>query len=210
VTKTAVQTRRYEYTVAVRDTEGVDHDVTYIVAPPWEHPDRYNPPATIRSPDYSKLPPQMRLKAGIDPLPPTRRLGQEGSFYQSSLPCEYIVDLNSIIEDVDPDPLVPREVAVLDTLYEASSVLLLTYPNPAPTMTYYHGTTAHQFVFSGFSIWSYARQDCMALVDFVLQDLWGMTRENIDRGSIAPAVRNGVARPGRVVTPAQRAVSARR
>jgi hypothetical protein len=51
----------------------------------------------------------------------------------------------------------------------------------------------------------------MGLVDFVLQDLWGLTRDNsIDRNSIVPALRNEVSAPVRVVTPAQRLVSARR
>jgi len=207
VTKSLISTNRYDYSIKVRHADNTDHDTTIIVAPAWEHPDRYNPGATISSPDYSKLPPQMRLKQGIDPLPPTRTT--EGQFYQSSFPCEYIRDINAIIEDVDPDPLTAHEISVLDTLYMASGSAVLTNPNPAPTMTYYHGSTAHQFVFSGFSIWSYARQDCMGLVDFVLQDLWHLPRQNIDRGSIAPAIRNGVTRPARVVTPAQRAVSAR-
>jgi hypothetical protein len=104
---------------------------------------------------------------------------------------------------------VEHNVSVLDTLYMANGIVLRTDSHIAPTMTYYHGNTAHQFVFSGFSIWSYARQDCMGLVDFVLQDLWHLPRQNIDRGSIAPAIRNGVSAPVRVVTPARRAVSAR-
>jgi hypothetical protein len=81
--------------------------------------------------------------------------------------------------------------------------------NDAPSMTYYHGSQAHQFVFSGFSLWSYARPDCIQLVDFVLQDLWGLRRQPIDRGSIAPFMRNGGSSPARIVTPAQRTVSAR-
>jgi hypothetical protein len=76
-------------------------------------------------------------------------------------------------------------------------------------MTYYHGSQANQFVFSGFAPWSYARQDCLQLVDFVLQDLWGLHRQPIDRGSIAPFIRNGGSSPTRIVTPAQRTVSAR-
>jgi hypothetical protein len=151
----------------------------------------------------------MRPKLGIDPIPPTRTAAQSGLFYQTSFPCEYILELNAIIEDVDPDPRTSHEIAVLDTLYEASGIVLLTDNKRAPTMTYYHGNTAHQFVFSGFSIWSYARQDCIGLVDFVLQDLWNLPRTNIDRGSFTPAIRNGVSPPARVVTPAQRSVSAR-
>ena len=209
VTKSLITTARYEYPATVRHADGSDHDTTYIVAPAWEHPDHYNPGSTIRSPDYSHLPPVMHPKAGFDPMPPTRLDPvQRGLFYQSSFPCEYIDDINAIIEDVDPNPAHVRQIAVLDTLYMARGGVLLTQPQ-APTMTYYHGSTAHQFVFSGFSIWSYARQDCMALVDFVLQDLWKLPRQNIDRGSIAPAIRNGVSTPVRVVTPAPRAVRAR-
>jgi hypothetical protein len=211
VTKGLISTTRYENTVTVKRADGSEHDTTYIVAPAWEHPDHYSPGSTLRSPDYAHLPQQMRLKQGVDPLPPTRTQGQSGSFYQSSLPCEYLLDINAILEDVDPDPAHVRQVAVLDTLYMASGGALLTGNHIAPTMTYYHGNTAHQFVFTGFSIWSYARQDCMGLVDFVLQDLWGLPRDNsIDRNSIVPTLRNGVSPPVRVVTPAQRVVSARR
>jgi hypothetical protein len=144
-------------------------------------------------------------------VPPTRTSGS--LFYQTSWPCEYIADINAIIEDVDPDPGIAREISVLDTLFEATGSVITSVvgTRTAATMTYYHGNGAHQFVFSGFSPWSYARQDCMALVDFVLQDLWGLPRQNIDRGSFTPAIRSGV-RPTpnlRVVTPAQRVVNAR-
>ena len=209
VTKSLISTSRYDYSVQVRHPDGTIHDTTYIVAPAWEHADHYVTGQTISSPDYSRLPQQMRIKQGIDPMPPTRLPSQSGLFYQTSFPCEYILDLNAIIEDVDPDPGTAHEIAVLDTLYMASGSALLTDSKTAPTMTYYHGSTAHQFVFTGFSIWSYARQDCMGLVDLVLQDLWHLPRTNIDRGSFTPAIRNGVSPPARVVTPAQRVVSVR-
>src|SRR5262249_18313781 len=125
------------------------------------------------------------------------------------LPCEYLVDPNSILEDVDPSSDVDNEQAVLDTLFDATAPLILTSSHKAPTMTYYHGSQAHQFVFSGFGPWSYARSDCLGLVDFILQDLWGLHRDPIDRGPIAPAIRNGAAPPKRIVTPAQRAVGTR-
>ena len=77
-------------------------------------------------------------------------------------------------------------------------------------MTYYHGNQANQFVFTGFAFWNYVRSDAIGLVDFVLQDIWGLTRNtSIDRGSIAPSIRNGGSSPARIVTPAQRTVSAR-
>jgi hypothetical protein len=53
------------------------------------------------------------------------------------------------------------------------------------------------------------RQDCIGLIDFVLQDIWGLSRQPIDRGSIAPSIKSGGSSPVRIVTPAQRTVSAR-
>jgi hypothetical protein len=209
VVKSQITTARYDYSVRVHHPDNTDHDTTYIVTPAWTHPDHYNPGLSVSSPDYSRLPPQMRLKSpGTDPVPPTRTPLQSNSFYQTSLACEYISDLNAILEDVDPDPQTEHNIVVLDTLYMASGTVLRR--NPAPTMTYYHGSTAHQFVFSGFPIWSYARQDCMQLVDFVLQDIWDLTRdESIDRGTIAPSIRSGVRPTNRVVTPAPRSVRTR-
>ncbi len=210
VTKGTIFTNRRDYTVKVRWADGTDHDTTYIVAPAWSHFDRYTG-TPLNSPQYSKLPPAMRQKSEIpDPLPPTREAAKAPLFYGSSYPCEYLMEVNSILEDVDPDPAVSREIAVLDTLYQATGVVLLTnLPNgtlvPAPTMTYYHGGQSRQFVFSGFAPWIYARQDCIALVDFVLQDLWGLTRQAIDRGSFAPAyIRSGGSSPARSVTPVKR------
>lgn len=189
------------------------------VTPGWSHFDRYSG-ATLTSPDYTRLPARMRRKIEVpDPLPPTRLSSQSGLFYLSSYPCEYLMEVNSILEDVDPDPAVSREVSVLDTLFEATGVVLLTNrtdPNtgenilvPAPTMTYYHGNQARQFVFTGFAPWAYARQDCIALVDFVLQDIWGIPRQNVDRGNFAPAsIRNGAPAPTRSVSPGKRSTKA--
>ena len=209
VTKSQITTARYDYSVRVRHPDNTEHDTTYIVAPAWSHPDHYNPGLSLNSPNYSHLPAQMRIKSpATDPVPPTRTAAQANSFYLSSLACEYISDLNAILEDVDPDPQTEHNIVVLDTLFLASGSVLRR--NPAPTMTYYHGSTAHQFVFSGFSLWSYARQDCMQLVDFVLQDIWDLTRdESIDRGTIAPSIRSGVSPTNRVVTPAPRSVRTR-
>jgi hypothetical protein len=102
---------------------------------------------------------------------------------------------------------VTNEISVLDTLVQVSgSQLLFT---PAPTMTYYHGGAAQQFVFSGFAPWDLARADAITLVDFVLQDIWGMSRVSVDRGAVAGDA--GLPRGGaaRIVTPAQRAMAGR-
>ena len=215
VTKGSVTTLRYDYTIKVRRNNAPDEDTTITVRPPWSHPNAFVA-GNLNSPQYSKLPTEMRWRTpDLEPMPPTRLSSQTGSFYQTSYPCEYIQQNNSIIEDVDPSAEGVREITVLDTLYQAQSVVLLTSPVPpltvqrAPTMTYYHGSQANQFVFTGFSLWSYVRQDCIGLVDFVLQDIWGLSRQPIDRGSIAPSIKSGGSSPVRIVTPAQRTVSAR-
>ena len=212
ITKGLVRTYRYDYTVNVIEN-GQIVSRTYIVKPPWSHQARGD---FLTSPDYSKLPVEMRPHSAIpDPLPPTRLPGQASLFYITSYPIEYILTPNFVVEDIDPDPEVVREASVLDSLYEGESIVLLTNPRPgqslprAPQMTYYHGNRARQFVFSGFAPWNYARQDCIALVDFVLQDLWGMTRQPIDRGTSAPAFqRSNGSRPARSAAPVRRTASA--
>ena len=205
VTKGSVTTFRYDYTVF--QSPGGLNPVTRIVTPGWSHYNRYTN-STINSPDYSRLPTEMRWRtAATDPIPPTRLSSGSGLFYPTSYPSEYLLANNSIIEDVNPDPEVIEERSVLDTMFTSHSIVLLRAN--APTMSYYHGNEANQFVFSGFAPWGYARQDCMALIDFVLQDIWGLSRESIDRGSISPAIQGRGASPARVVTPAQRSVSAR-
>jgi len=187
------------------------------VAPPWTH---FNLPSNgnLSSPNYTLLPPKMRtkLEAG-DPIPPTRSANTI-LFYPTSYPCEYIREINPIIENVSTDPEVSHEISVLDTLYDASGVVLLTNITrtdgsfqlvPAPTMTYYHGRQARQFVFSGFSLWSYSRADCMALIDFVLQEIWKLPRQGVNRGLTEPYIRNPGGTPVRTVVPGPRTVSAR-
>jgi len=221
VTKSGIHTVRYDFDHVDKGDPTADPptlpkitDPNFVVAYPWSHYDFFTG-GTISRPDYSKLPPEMRWKSpDTDPMPPTRISSQAGLFYLTSYPCEYILDNNPILEDVNPDPEVDTEKSVLDTLYRANGTVLLTSPGGdnlkyAATMTYYHGQTARQFVFSGFSLWSYARQDCMQLIDFVLQDLWGLPRAPIDRGTFTPAVRSRGPAPLRVVTPAQRIVNAR-
>ncbi len=205
VTKGSVHTFRYDFTTYTGPDSTLP--VTRVVTPGWSHFNKYTG-VTLSSPDYTKLPSEMRWKsAATDPIPPTRLPSAGSLFYQTSYPSEYLLSNNSILEDVDPNPDVVKERSVLDTLYTSQSVVLLR--ENAPTMTYYHGNEANQFVFSGFTLWSYARQDCMGLVDFVLQDLWGMARQPIDRGSITTGSSGRGAAPVRVVTPAQRSVNAR-
>jgi hypothetical protein len=69
-------------------------------------------------------------------------------------------------------------------------------------MTWYHGPGVNRFVFTGFAPWVFQRQDFIGLTDFVLQEIWGLTREPVDRSSLAGGA--GRARPAAV-----RAVRAR-
>jgi len=214
VTRAVVRTLRNERSVRVLHG-GIPEDSTIVVTQPWEHANPWTG-TILRSPDYTHLPAEMRLKdPATDLLPPTRQPGQSNAFYRSSLPCEYILQPNFIVEDTDPDPDVDHEESVLDTLLQSQGVVLLTNPDDAgnrraPTMTYYHGSQANQFVFTGLSVWNYNRDDCLRLVDFVLQDLWGLSRAPVDRGGAAAATRSRAMTPPRIVTAAPRATMARR
>ena len=215
VTVTAIRNYRYDFTVNERQNNGSDLPVTYNVKKPWSHHSRFAG-GIINSPNYGKLPVEMRPNSAIpDPMPPTRLPNQSNLFYASSVAIEYIQSQNYILEDVDPDPETVREASVLDTLYQVESqVLLITEPTDgsqkrAPSMTYYHGNQANQFVFTGFAPWLTARQDCIAMFDFVLQDLWGLERTAIDRGTFAPAnLQNGGSKPARSASPLKRTANA--
>jgi len=116
-----------------------------------------------------------------------------GLYYPSVYACEYLMVPNVITEDVDPSETGVRIASTLDTLYDASSFLLIR--SPAPIMTWYHGAEANRFVFTGFAPWLFHRDDVIGLTDFVLQDLWGLTREPVVRG---PARGVAAGRPGAV------------
>jgi hypothetical protein len=125
-------------------------------------------------PDYSLLPPTLHLKTGgdgkpPDPLPPLRE-GGPGFFYLSSYPAEFI-HLNTFIrEDYNPDPDILQEISTLDTLYLTALVAF----GERPVMTYYHGLENTPFVFSGFNVWAWKRDECVSLIGFVLQQIWGL------------------------------------
>ena len=160
-----------------------------IAASPWSHPDRWTG-GEVRSPNYLKLPEVMRpLDPAVDPLPPTRQDYQSGFYYQQVLKSEYLMVPNVVTEDVDPSDTGVRIASTLDTLLEVSSFLLDR--SPAPIMTWYHGAEANRFVFTGFAPWLFHREDAIALTDFVLQDLWGLRREPVDRGLVSGAPAPG-------------------
>jgi hypothetical protein len=80
---------------------------------------------------------------------------------------------NYIREDADPNPDRIQEESTLDTLYLTYG---LSAPPGRPMMTYYHGFTCEQMVFCGFALWHFTRPTVQQLGDFVLQQIFGMTK----------------------------------
>jgi hypothetical protein len=119
-------------------------------------------------PDYGRLPAQLGAKsAALDPFPPGRS-GQSGSvFYKSTLDAEFLSLQNFITENGE---------STLDSLYRIITFALPPVTHQRVNMTYYHGEENAPVLFSGFDIWSFTRADCQALVEFVLQDVWGLAR----------------------------------
>ena len=149
---------------------------------------------------YSPLPTEIQLKtaaSGEDPFPPNRVGQSQSVFYQTQFDIEFLSASNEILEDLDPGPLEDFQ-STLDTLYKVTGSALQTDIGPSGlqsvVMTRYHGLENQEFLFTGFSIWTFKRSHCKALVDFVLQQLWGMT----------PSVptRANVALPARALAPA--------
>ena len=148
---------------------------------------------TISAPDYSRLPDAMRQKNAAlgDVAPPTRDASQQPRFFSANnYEVEYLSEPNFIEEDVDRSPDVVSNQSVLDTLMSLQGGNLRNTPDPNTglplnenvSMTYYHGLEVPSNVFSGFNIWTFNRGDCIQLVDFVLQSIWGIPRDNGRRG----------------------------
>lgn len=94
---------------------------------------------------------------------------------------------NFVREDADPRPNHEREESTLDTLFVTFGAV--TAPRRRPVMTYYHGFECGSVVFSGFPIWLFQRTQVATLVDFVLQDIWGLRREPGSGGGATVANR---------------------
>jgi len=129
---------------------------------------------------YANLPRVMHLRdaSGVygDTLPPARSFGD---FFNGYEDVEYLSRANFITEDVDPSLLGFDEESTLDTLYSITGQTFMppSFNRYNVTMTRYTGPAyQHPFLFTGFSIWGYGRNDCIAMVDAVLRDMWGMVR----------------------------------
>lgn len=123
---------------------------------------------------------------GTDPLPPTRNSSQGSQFYQTSHTVEFLTQPNAVLENVSSNPNIVDEQSTLDSFYVAVGALLPVTGNPAVAMTRYHGADNAEFVWTGFDIWSYQRSQCIAVVDAVLQGIWGLPRGPVTRAPAAP------------------------
>src|SRR5262249_19815659 len=131
--------------------------------------------------DYSVLPDYLFEKSpDTDPINvfAPNRLSQS-DFYQTAKGGEGLTKPNDVAEDADPDPATVRMASVLDTVYESVGGQL---GQPRPVMTIWHGGRNHQRqVFSGFQLWYWRREQQIAIADFVLQRVWGISRTPVPR-----------------------------
>jgi hypothetical protein len=159
--------------------------------------------------NYTLLPTTLQFRdPTTDPIWPFR---QPGDFYignsnysANGVNLEFLSLENRITEPVAPDPSKPDstiEVSTLDSLYLAydggsnPGQMLQVGEGVNAIMTYYHGAENAPLVFSGTNIWDFRRQDCVALVDFVLGQLWHLEKHTLYAPrAVAPARRSG---PGR-------------
>ena len=139
----------------------------------------------------AELPARLDLKtAATDPIATEAPIRTRTSdFYQSVAPFEFLESGDRITVPVDDT----TEVAVLDTLMEVLGGGV-TRDERHATMTYYHGPLVPQgLLFSGFDVWLYQRNQCQAMVDFVMRRVWGLT----PRASTAGVSQTGAAAPPR-------------
>jgi hypothetical protein len=173
-----------------------------IAAAPWSMP-TYEGPKT--APDYLQLPAALSAKvSGTEPVPATR-VNRQTTFFRPTVTyaLEYLSQPNSVLEDVNPDPVLVTEKATLDTLMKTEASLAQGYrsyelggvdpltglPRPGsvigtPIMTYYHGLEFPPIVFSGHDIWNYRRDQVTQLTDFVLQRIFGLTKSTLPAGAL--------------------------
>jgi hypothetical protein len=201
--------------VFVRFSRYDQPDPTVIGSPKpptyWKGFPNWNPPD---HPAYLTLPTTLQFRSpATDPLSlwPDRRSNTEyyvGNRTYSSIgtDIEFLCVAQSMLEQIpaptkeNPDLTVER--STLDSLY-------LVYGSGYPkqmnqssagegvnaVMTYYHGLECAPLVFSGMSIWDFRRQDNQALVDFVLNGLWKLTKRPLytaPRATAPSFVRRGV------------------
>lgn len=130
------------------------------------------------APDYSRLPGYLFEKNPtddpIDVYAPNRT--NPSDYFQTGFTGEALTKDNVV---TDTDPVTGAPLAALDTLYMTAGGGLGS--SIRPFMTYYHGQESQPLVFSGFPLWYWSRPQQIAVIDWVLQDVWGLTRTNVPR-----------------------------
>jgi hypothetical protein len=154
----------------------------------------------LSQPNYGRLinnPLMQVLNGRTCGTDPPSALRQCNSFYLApSYDAEYIGRNpqfgsvpNFIREDASTNPDVTNDQSTLDTLYLAAGG---SVPGKLPVMTYYHGFQSPQMVFCGFPLWFFQRAQVQELSDFVLQEIFGYTRNGAT--ATAPARMTAVTR----------------
>ena len=132
------------------------------------------PPTPPSPPNYDLLPAALTAKTdATDPPPPYRGLN-DANWLRVDYTAEYIDQPTHTREDYDDNPDILKEYATLDTLYLTVGGVV---GSNKPVMTYYHGRDNQPLVFSGFNFWYWQRSQCIQLVDWVLQSVWGLQRD---------------------------------
>ncbi len=142
----------------------------------------------LRDARFLGLPTSLHPKATTtDPIWPNRSVPSlfylNSPQYAGGIDLEFLCQPNWILEERG-DPNNPTEVSTLDTLYLAyGAVGGMNVPRLGegvnPCMTWYHGSELPDplgMVFTGFDVWHWTKSDCIAIVDVVLHNLWGMQR----------------------------------
>jgi hypothetical protein len=140
-----------------------------------------HPRARSTSPfDYTDLPDYLFERSPeTDPINVYAPNRNYSDFYQGAHLAEGLTKPNAVIEDLDPSPNVRRDASVMDTVYESVGGQL---GSQRPVMTvYYGGKTGQIQVFSGFQLWYWRRDDQIKILDWVLQKVWGLPRNNVPR-----------------------------
>lgn len=95
----------------------------------------------------------------------TNPLRSSSSFYQTQFDLEFLWGTNG---DYDYQPL--------DSLFSAMGGILPPESSTAHDVAMTAAGTGDWFVLTGFNLWNFRRQDCVDLANFVLEDMWDLTR----------------------------------
>lgn len=131
------------------------------------------------APAYDELPEYLFEKSpATDPISvyaPNRT--NQSDYFRTTYTAEALTRGNVVSEPLPgaPDGVVSSP---LDTLYYTVGGSL---GSERVVMTVYRGGEGAPVVFSGFPLWYFRRDQEIAILDWVLQRLWGLPRENVAR-----------------------------